>query len=570
MFGNHARRGGHLALTAALAVGLLAGACSKSDQGNAGAKGGSGGSTPGTVVNDNVLEPDMTPETGGKIVVAVTGESNGWNPGLSQLADAGITVVSSVLEPLMTFSADGTYEPWLAESMTAAPGDYSKWTIKVRKGITFHNGEKLDAKVVARNVEYYATKAPLSSLAMKDYFTSATAVDDSTVEVKLTKQWASYPTVQGNGTGMIMANEMLDAEDGGNKRPIGTGPFVFEKWDPDHVFAVKKNPSYWKKDDKGNALPYLDAIDFKPITDSQTRTNGLKSGDIDVVMTNRAADVASTKDDYTVIKDWSSEKTYLLLNVLEDPTKRKNPFKNVHARRALAYATNRQAIVDIISEGEPVTMSDTPVPSSSKFSFPDSEAGYYPFDQAKAKEEIELFKKDTGYDEISFEFSGLANTDDRTIMQALQQQWAQVGIKCTISTAEQTNYILQLVNSAYQVGYFRNYAYPDPDGNFYFWSSSTAKGLGVLSINFNQYKSDIIDKALEKSRSTEDAAVRREAYKELTRELNSAAINTWLFNTPFSLITQKNVHGMNSARQRSFGNFLPHPWLFPYVWKQKA
>ena len=98
---------------------------------------------------------------------------------------------------------------------------------------------------------------------------------------------------------------------------------------------------------------------------------------------------------------------------------------------------------------------------------------------------------------------------------------------------------------------------------------STAKGLGALSINFYQYKNADNDKALDTGASSGDFATRKAAYEESTRNINEAALNIWLFNTPYALIAQPNVRGLGPAQQNGFGNFLPKPWFWPGVWKQR-
>jgi ABC-type transport system substrate-binding protein len=100
------------------------------------------------------------------------------------------------------------------------------------------------------------------------------------------------------------------------------------------------------------------------------------------------------------------------------------------------------------------------------------------------------------------------------------------------------------------------------------WHSSLAKGLGVLSLNFHQLKDDKIDAALEDSRTTDDVARRKADYLTITKQINDDAVNIWLFNTPYAVISNKNIRGLNELRQRGFGNFMPHPWLWADIWKQ--
>lgn len=556
-------------LTTAVALGLLAAACSSSGTSNNGSGAGGPADEAKPTVGENAVEPDEPIKDGGKIVIAVTGETSGWNPGLNQWADAGVIVGASVLESLMYFDGNGDTKPWLAESVEpTTPGDYSKWTVKLKPDVKFHDGTTMDAKAVQKSMEFSHIKSPLNSLALAADYEKTDVIDANTVQINLRRQWASYPTVLAGQVGTIFAPSMLDSEDQGVSHPVGTGPFEFNKWVPDKSLTVTKFKDYWQK-----GLPHLDSIEFQPIVDSKTRINALEAGNVDLVMTNRAQDVADTKAKYPIVKDWNSEKTHLLLNVLEDsdkaatdPTKR-NPFKNVHARRALAYATDRQRLVNVISFGEELQLSSTPQVKGTRFEMDEADAHYYPFDPEKAKAEIEEFKKDTGYEKIEFTFSGLQNNDDIQIMQALTQMWEEVGIEGHIQTVEQTAYISQLVLGAYQVGYFRNYAYKDPENTYVFWSSTTAKGLGVLSINFTQFKDDKIDENLEKARTSPDQKVRADAYKIVAQRINEEAVNIWLFNTPFSLIAQPNLRGLNQARKEGFGNFLPKPWLLPSLWK---
>jgi peptide/nickel transport system substrate-binding protein len=521
------------------------------------------------------LEADETPTPGGKLVMAVTAETNGWNPATSQWADAGNFVGSSVLEPLTTFDADGNYLMWLAESVEpTTPGDLTRWTIKIKPGITFHDGSPLDAEVVKANLDvyrgtYYTDTTTLSSIALKSLFSDVVVKDPLTVEVILTTPWSAFPADLGGPSGYMMARSMIDSPNKGVNKPVGTGPFVFESWEPDKSFLANKNPNYWRKDDQGRPLPRLDAVEFKPIVDAKQRVAALQTGDIDMLLTTRAEDVSDLKDEYTVVKDYNSEKTIVMLNTAEDPTKAKNPFKNVHARRALALGTNRAAIQQLIGGAEEIEESTVPQVASSRWAMDESTTGYYAYDPAKAREEIEVYKRETGYTDFTFTFSGLASLEDQRIMQALQQQWAELGITAEIETIEQQAYIGQITLGGYQAAYFRNFGYIDPDSNYVFLHSSTAKGLGTLSINFYQYGNADNDKALDAARETDDFQQRKQYYETSSRNINDAAINLWLFNTPYAIIADPQVRGLNQARTQGFGNFLPKPWFWETLWRKR-
>jgi peptide/nickel transport system substrate-binding protein len=522
---------------------------------------------------DNAPVSENEPTSGGTIVMAVTAETNGWNPALAQWADAGNFVGSSFLEPLLVYNSKGEVVPWLAESMTSDSDAYDVWTVKVRPGITFHDGTELKAQNVKAGLEL-AINEGLSGIALGDYFDRVDVIDDYTAKIFLTIKWATFPNVLAGPNGYQLGLSMLSLDDKGASHPVGTGPYEFVSWVPDQSVKVQKFDGCWGGpcalpsppeavaqlcEDAGVPLgqpngPFLEAMEFRPIPDAQQRANALRSGDVDLLLTTRANDVAAMRGDYTVVTNYDGEQTLVMTSV------NKPPFDNEHARRALAYATDRQPIVDLVSAGEDLVSDTWPFSESSPWGqLAESDNGYPAYDPARASEELEQYKADTGQPTLSFTFSGLANTADLDIMQALIDQWSAVGIEAQIDTIEQTAYIGRLVANNFEAAYFRNYAYPDPDSLYSFWSSTTAGG--PISINFTQYYSDATDAALSTGRETTDFDTRREAYDRLMRERNEQAIELWLFNTPYALIGDRDVHGLNWFRIMGFGNFLPKPWI---------
>lgn len=521
--------------------------------------------------NDTVVEGE--PVTGGKIVMAVTAETNGWNPALAQWADAGNFVGSTFLEPLFVYDPDGEIVPWLAESITPDSDAYDSWTVKLRRGITFHDGTELTAANVKAGLEL-AIFEGLSGIALGDYFDGVDVVDDYTARINLTIKWATFPNVIAGPNGYQMAPSMLEREDKGASHPIGTGPYEFESWTPDESVKVRRFDGYWggpcaleSPEPSVVALceaagvpigqpngPFLDAMEFRPIPDALQRSNAIESGDVSMVLTTRASDVARLRNNYTVVRNYDGEQTLIMTSTS------KPPFDNEHARRALAFATNRQQVVDLVSAGEELVSDTWPFSKSSRWGeLADGDNGYPEYDPQRAREELEQYKAETGEPTLSFTFAGLANTADLEIMQTLLQQWAEVGIEARIDTVEQTVYIGRLVANDFEAAYFRNYAYPDPDSLYSFWSESTAGG--PISINFTQYYSPATEAALRTGRETTDFETRRQAYDALMRERNEQAIELWLFNTPYALIAEKQIRGLNWFRIMGFGNFLPKPWI---------
>ena len=108
------------------------------------------------------------------------------------------------------------------------------------------------------------------------------------------------------------------------RNPVGTGPFSLEDYDN---LVLKKNPNYWKKDEAGNQLPYLDEIKIEPIPDSKVRLQSLRSGDIDMFQTadtDNIVDVVKGGDDFKIQKVTGTSSTIVLFN-LEQAALRRHP-----------------------------------------------------------------------------------------------------------------------------------------------------------------------------------------------------------------------------------------------------
>jgi ABC-type transport system substrate-binding protein len=187
------------------------------------------------------------------------------------------------------------------------------------------------------------------------------------------------------------------------------------------------------------------------------------------------------------------------------------------------------------------------------------ETGYPAYDLEQAKAEVEAYKADTGQPTLSFVFSGFPNTEDLDLQQNLLEQWREAGIDARIETTEQTAFIGMLVSTDFQAALFRNYAYPDPDSNYVFWSQETAEA--GLKINFSQYFNEITESAVTWGRTAKAFDARQPGYERLVKDRNENAVDIWLFNTPYSLIGDSNIRGLNWFRMIGFGNFLPKPYI---------
>lgn len=554
MVGGFAREGARPPLQVLLgllvALALLLTACGgSSDESAEGAEGADGAEEGAEGAPVNELEPDDPPQQGGVLVFGLPAETAGWNPATDQWADAGNFVGSTIFEPLAVFTADGGTEPFLATAIEPVDGtEFTEWTITIPEGVQFHDGEAMDAEAVAASLNFtYSDPRSLAVIAVGDVWDRAEATSPTELHVQLNTSWSAFPASLAGTSGYVMAPSMLAADDVGSRNPVGTGPYRFESWTPDDRLEVVRNDEY-----RQDGPPYLDGIEFRVIKDEQSRVSALRTGAVDVMTTTSAENVAELTGDYTVVRDFDTEQTIAMFNTAVAP------FDNEHARRAVALATDRDSLIEQL--GPDIVRSDSPLLAGTVWEVEDP-GWEIEYDPDAAREEVELYKADTGQATLSFRFTGIAGTDQQRVMQILQEQWRQVGIETTIDSIDQTAFIGETILGQFELAYFRNYGYPDPDSNLVFWHSSTANGPGTLSINFTQYSTPEIDAALAGAQRTDDVEERAELYAEVVRGRNAAVADLWLHNTPSAIVAVERVRGLNRFRQQGFSNFVAKPWI---------
>ena len=302
---------------------------------------------------------------------AVDGEADGWNPTTSQWAPQTTTEAQSVLDPLAAWGPNYDAEPYLAKAFTHS-ADYKTWNIELRPGVTFSDGEVLDASAVKTDLDAVAAST-LTGTALAPV-TSTTVVDPLTLAVHMSMPWSVFPTVLTTQAGYIDAPKEIQSGD--TRHAIGTGPFVMTNWVPNTSLTVVRNPHYWRK-----GLPYLDQITFKPMTDPQTMYDSLVSGDTDLIQTSepqietKLGTAADHHQIQLVHSSGESEEESVMLNT------QVAPMNELIVRQAIAYATDTQEYAKVTGT-DPKDLATGPFAVGSKWYVP---TGYPSFDLAKAK-----------------------------------------------------------------------------------------------------------------------------------------------------------------------------------------
>jgi peptide/nickel transport system substrate-binding protein len=509
--------------------------------------------------NDELLSsgPDNgrpVPVPGGRLVVGVPAETNGWNPFIDQWADSGTMVGTSMIEPLAIQDNDGRAEAWLAERWEPN-ADHTQWTITIRPGVLFHDGTPLDAAAVKRSLDE-AFQTGLYQVALGPLYDRVEVIGPLQVRVHLKVRWAQYPTSLPNA--WIMAPSMLDREDKGTVHPIGTGPFRFERWEQGRSLTASRWDRYWRKDARGQQLPYVEGIEFRPVADDTEREAAIRGGRLDIALSAGSDMAGNFQNDFTVIKDYTGQRTFLMLNTKVGAANRGNPFHNLSARRALAMATDRQRIANLV--GSNVQSTTYGFRPDSVWA-PSGDDGYYDYDPERAKQELNAYRRETGASKLRFNLAMIDAREAQRVAQGLKAMWAEVGIEATIDLIEPPKLVVLASLGQYHASWFRLHDFPDPDQMYFYLSSANAKPPGELALNFTRYASPRLDANIEVLRESVDQRARKLASDDVIRETNEQVVNLWLYDTPASLVARPKVEGLDGFRSHGFNNNLPKPWL---------
>ena len=509
------------------------------------------------------------PTEGGKMTFALDAETTGgWCLAEAQLAIAGIQVARTIYDYLTVPDDKGGYVPSLADTITPN-ANYTSWSIHLRSGIKFQDGTPFNAQVVKNNLDAYRGKyparSPLLFIFVFDDIKAVTVTDAMTVKVDMNTPWASFPAhLYEYGRLGMMAQAQLDSGKNCYKDMIGTGPFKLQSWVPNNQLVVTKNPDYWRKDAFGQQLPYLDQITFKPVPDGNQMLNGLKS---------HAFDLANTDDTTTVIPgllpDVKSGNIHLAVAASNPETAytifntAKEPFNNILARQAYAYAYNRvlynhlrQNDLNVIANGPfgPGVLGYLPV------------TGFPQYNLAKAKSLVQQYKTATGND-ISFTLSIPNDAASQSSAGVVQDMMKSAGITVTLKPEEQSQQINDVIAGSYQAAAWRNHPGFDPDTQWVWWHCNAAPAaagapapaspnIGVATasgpvgnncdnlVNFSRFNDPVINKAFAAGRTSTDPTVRKNAYEAINKEFAKQVWESWGFWSVWTVPYQTNVRGI--------------------------
>ena len=425
------------------------------------------------------------------------GEPNGgWcnqdSPGVDQIA-----AKNSVFETLTILNKDNKIVPYLAKSVVGS-NESKTWTITLREGIMFHDGEELTAATVQMNfmallgiIRPFTGKGQVGSLpaiAWQEIMPTASPaqwasnvkiISKYVIQLNLAVKRPNFPySLWSVGRPTIASTKTLLDPNCGNTMGAGTGPFMISSKGVDQFTTVlKANPKYWRST-PANKLPKASTVTFKVVGDAAQRVNALRKGQADI-----ASFGATSGQQLNLLKTLKSK-----ITLVEGPRETtwnmhlnatRLPFANKDAREAFAYAFDTNSYTKLMTKGN----------GSPAYQLAVKEHPYYQtrgalkFNLAKAKASVAKYTAATGK---SLDVVVPINTTTESLKgaQAICKMLKAAGMNCSISapvTSQQ--YILRGFGLQQQMSFFNVVAGRSADFSNLFSTNTNLELSGFRFVN---------------------------------------------------------------------------------------
>jgi peptide/nickel transport system substrate-binding protein len=383
--------------------------------------------------------------------------------------------------------------------------DNKSLEIKLRDGVTFHDGEKFDAAAVKYNLERHKNMKGSSRRGELAVVSSVEAVDASTVRIDLAAPFAPLLAVLTDRSGMMVSPKAAEAA--GEKfgaKPVCSGPFRFVERIAQDRIVLERFPNYWNK-----GQIHFDRIVYQPIVDATVRLANLRSGQLDFIERVAPSDIPNIRSDsrFRVAKIVEIGYQGITINVGKSDIAQKNPLgKDPRVREALELSLDRDAIVKVAMEGEAQAGNQWVAPTNR----------FYGKGAPIPKRNVERAKqllKEAGVPNPSFTLMTPTTSDAQRIAQIVQAMAKDAGFDIKIQSTEFATSLNLADKGQFEAYVLAWSGRADPDGNLH--TMLACKG----PTNYAGYCKPDVEALIDESRTSLDPARRAAAYDKIAQQV---------------------------------------------------
>lgn len=388
-----------------------------------------------------------------------------------------------VLDSLTSLDEHGQAVPWLANSWEASE-DGLTWTFHLKSGVKFTDGSALTAGVVAFNIDSWVNDGGNSTALawLGGYYKKATAVDDTTLRLTLSKPYPRLPETLAQGYFGIQSQQALTHRSAAEncQEPIGTGAFIVDQWNRGENIVLRRNPDYtsWPANAKVKGPALVDAVDWRFVPDATTRASALKAGEVDAIY-----DVPSIEWD-PLARAGFQELRYVTGGRPQQLAfnTQQGPFTDRRVRQAFAYSLDAEPLVQAVGRGVIPAEGNGSV-SQSTPGYSEKAAARYSYDPSKSAELLDAAgwsgKDAQGYRvkdgrrlsvTLPYGAGSIINQEGASILQGVAEQAKQVGFEVKLVPVPPSEFFGGAYSKPNQRDIYAGY-----------WTSVTA---GILWVNW--------------------------------------------------------------------------------------
>jgi peptide/nickel transport system substrate-binding protein len=485
-------------------------------------------------------DSEGAPVRGGSLVLAMDRDVVSFDPTVQN----SNMVATAVYDLLMRFDENGVVKPYLAEGMSTPDGG-STWLLHLRDGVRFHDGTPLDAAAVIVNTQRHVDIASSPANRFARQITTMRASDPLTVEFTLVEPLGDFPVAFAqpltSGTLGMIASPTELARPGSDiaRNPVGAGPFRFVGWQPGASVLVERYDDYWQE-----GMPYLDALEFRPLTDTESRFASVANGDVDVSFGAYNQELVRAAEDpaLRVYYGPGNGGEFLYFNHT------RAPFDDRRMREAFIRAIDLNAMAVAEYRGS-MSRAVTMFAPGSAYANPEAEQAWPAFDQARSRALIDEYRADGGNPDFLF----VTSQNRVPLAEFMQAQLAAVGVDMQVQ-------FFDLAQFSSAVGQSRDFQLAQWVGTFdnpYPAVQRLLRSDG--NSNYGNYSNPRVDELLDIAETSTDGGERAQAYQEVELLAAQDLSHMWFSRSYLSTITNRRVHGMDRYTTRDM--FFATTWL---------
>ncbi|WP_318657516.1 ABC transporter substrate-binding protein [Cellulosimicrobium composti] len=424
-------------------------------------------------------------------------------------------ITGKMYDGLVRVGADGVLEPGLASAMPTPDEDLTTWTVTLREDVTFSDGTAFDAQDVV--AAYTAVRDPAyGSPLATDYemVESVTAPDPTTVVFELSYPYAGLPARLTLGVPAAEALGASVADSALASEPVGTGPYEVAEWRRGDSLTLAARDDWW------GGTAQVTTIHLVFVPDETARAQRVRSGEVDgAQLSPLTAASLDGADGIEVVTNPSADfRAISLPSTLPF-------FADARVRVALNLATDRDAMVEGILQGDGVAVSTPFTPAQGDAWSPDAAFEHDP-DGAAALLDAAGWTAGPGgvraKDGVPLAFDLMYFADDtlrRDVAQAFASDMAQVGVEVRLEGVDRPQAVAGMRDKAFVLGGGDMPYDPDPQVYRVLHSAFAPYDEDDAYSNPSMYADPQVDALLDTARREPDAAARAATYRELQARL---------------------------------------------------